>query len=138
MEGLGRVFNIVPTAAGVEVDMSQCQAVTFVCVGDEAYTVREAEDGVGTGVQDLVVVDRFYKGPPSATAKWTLETQTASATVDPNDATNTVVVFTIEAASLSDGFTHVLVNNTTSGLVTAIPHDLTVQRSAEKLDALTG
>lgn len=138
MEALGRLFNLVPTADGVEVDMSAAAGATFVCVGNEQYTLQEAQDGDGTGAQNLAVIDRFFQGPPSATAQWTLETQTAAATVDPDDATNTVVIFHVSAEQLSDGFTHLLVNAASAGLVTAIVHDLAVQRSPELLPALTG
>lgn len=138
MEGLGRLFNIIPTGDGVEVDLSGAAGVTFVCVGNEEYTLQESQDGSGTGAQNLVVIDRYYQGPPDGTAAWTLETQTAAATVDPDDGTNTVVVFYVSAEQLSDGFTHLEVNATSSGLVTAIVHDLAVQRSADNLPALTG
>lgn len=138
MEALGRLINVVPTADGVEVDMAGCEAVTFVCTANETYTLQEAQDGTGTGAQNLAVIDRYYQGPPDGTAAWTLNTQTAAATVSPSDATDTCVIFTVHAASVSDGFTHVLVNAATSGSVVAIPHDLSVQRSADNLPALTG
>lgn len=136
MNGLGRVFNVVGTADTVEVSLKDASAVTFMCVGDEAYTVDEMTDAAGTGSQNLAVVDLFYKAPPGGTAVWEEVTQTASATVDPNDATNTVVVFTVTGSQLSDGFDYVSVTAASAGLVTAITHDLTVQRAPENLPAL--
>jgi hypothetical protein len=36
------VFDIVPTADAVEVNLRDCSAVTFVCVGADTYTVQIA------------------------------------------------------------------------------------------------
>lgn len=136
MEALGRLINVVPTAGGNEVSLEGAEAVTYVCNGDEAYTVQEAMDADGTGAQNLVVVDRYYQGPPDGSTAWVLEEQEASATVDPDDATDTTVVFCVHAASLSDGFTHVVVTAAGTGTVTAVTHDLNQQRSADNLPAL--
>jgi hypothetical protein len=134
MDGLGRVFNVVGTADGIEIDVSECSAVTFICVGDEAYTVQEATSAAGAGATDLDVVDHFYKTDVDGGGAWTKVTQAADAEVDPNG--TGMAVFTVDTASLSDGFGFLLVNAAASGLVTAILHDLAVQRAPERLDAV--
>ena len=121
-----------------EVDLSNAGAITFVCVGNEEYTLQEAQDGGGTGAQNLAVIDRYVQGPPDATAAWTVQTQSAAATVDPDDGTNTCVIVHVSAEQLSDGFTHVQMNNTSSGTVMAIVHDLAVRRTPSELQTLTG
>jgi hypothetical protein len=136
MDGLGRAFNVIPVASGLYVRLDNAAAVTFVCNGNEAYTVQEAKDAAGTGAQNLVKVDHFYKNKADGTTAWTKVTQAASQTVNPSDATNIVAVFSISANSLSDGYKYVKCTKTTSGLVTALQHDLAVQRVPENLPAV--
>lgn len=133
MEGMGRTFNVVPVADGQDIDLTDAEGVTFVCVGNEAFTLQEHTAG-GVAGQNLAVIDRYYQGQDTGVAAWTLETQTAAATVDPDDATNDTVAVFVDANSLSDGFTHVSMTSAT-GATTAIVQDLAVQRSADNLPA---
>jgi hypothetical protein len=134
MKGLGRLFNVIPTADTVRINLEDAAAVTFVCTGDEAYTLQEAQTLAGAG-QDLDVVDRFYKGAAVGVGTWTLVEQTADAVVDPNGVA--VAIFTVDAVSLSDGYKYVDVTAASTGLVTAIVHDLVVQRDPANLPALS-
>jgi hypothetical protein len=136
MDGLGRLFNVVgPDADGIEIDMTDAEAVTFVCVGDDTFTVQESESNTGTNAQDLDVVDHFYTADADGGSSWTRVNQTADAAVDPGAVG--ITVFTVSAASMSDGFTHLEVNVTsTTGEVVAILHDLNVQRDPTNLAAL--
>lgn len=134
MEALGRLFNVVPTADAVEVSLRDASAVTFVCVGADTYTVKEATDAAGTGAQDLAVVDHFYAGASAAGANpWTRTNQAAAAAVT---IAAGIAAITIDAAQLSDGFDYVRVDSTAAGLVIAIVHDLAYQRDPVLLPAL--
>jgi hypothetical protein len=137
MEALGRLFNVVPTADAVEIDLRDASGVTFICVGADTYTIREAQSGTGTGVQDLAGAwDHWYTnaGAIGATAWVEAEdlTPVAAAVIAANAAIH------IDAKELSDGFTHVLCVSTATGLVVALTHDLTTQRNPANLPVLTG
>lgn len=141
MEALGRLFNVVPLANGLWVNMADAEAVTFVCYEDGGatdITIKEAKDSSGTDEQDLDVVDRYYTSAGTGTA-WALQTQTAAALVEPTDATaQDAVVIHVTAASMSDGFTHLECTSDSADsppIVVAILHDLEVQRDPEVLAA---
>jgi len=141
MEGLGRNFNVVPTAAGVEVSLVDASSVTFVCTGAnaETFTVAEATDAAGAGAQTLAVVTHYYKNTSAAgAAAWVREPavleQAATGVVTTTTA-HPVAVIEVDATSLSSGFDYVRVTPSASGLVRAILHDLTVQRTPQNLPA---
>lgn len=134
MEGLGRLFNVVPTADAVEISLKDASGVTFFCVGADTYTIREAQDASGTGVQDLAAWDHWFTnaGAVGATA-WveaTDDTPIAAAVIAANAA------LYVSAKELSDGFSYVQCNSTATGLVVAVVHDLAVQRNPANLPAL--
>lgn len=141
MEALGRLFNVVPLANGLWVNMVDAEAVTFVCYEDGGatdITIKEGKDSSGTDEQDLDVVDRYYTSSGVGGA-WTLRTQTADALVEPTDDTDQdAAVIHVTAASMSDGFTHLECTSDsadTPPVVVAILHDLEVQRDPERLTA---
>lgn len=138
MDGLGRVFNVIAIADDVYVPLKDAGAVSFVCTlaAGDTFTVTEATSAGGGSAQALVTVDHHYDSTGTGGA-WSRETQTAASTVV-NDGTagHDCSVFTISAAELSDGYTHVKVASTSTGTVVAILHDLAVQRAPENLPAL--
>lgn len=134
MEALGRLLDIVPTAASAWVSLTNASAVTFICVGADTYNLDEATDSSGTSNQDLSVIDRYLENDNAdGSTGWTVESQTASDSVTTTDA---VAVFHVSAEQLSDGYTHLQVTSDSSGLVYAIVHDLAVRRSPSELAAL--
>ena len=134
MEALGRLFNLVPTADGVEVSVRDCSGVTFVGVGADTYTVQEATTAAGGGAQNLPVITRFYEAASAAGANaWVLTEQAAGAAVV---ADQPVCCFHVDVKSLSDGFDYLRCTSTAAGLVIAIAHDLNVQRDPANLPAL--
>ena len=140
MEALGYHFNTVPVADNVYVNMRDADAVTFQCVldGGDTYTVTEAQDVGGTGAQVLATVTRYYTSSGIGTGTWTLNTQNAASTVVTTSATaQDSCMFTVHSPELSDGYTHVKVASTSTGTVTAIAHDLHVQRDPANLPALS-
>lgn len=134
MDGLGRVFNIIPTADAAWVNLKDAAAVTFVCVGADTYTVQDASSAAGAGAANLAAIDH----------EWTLAGAVGASVwvrVAPHAATAALVVaanaaFTIDATSLRDGFKYVRCSSTAAGLVYAIVHDLEVQRDPANLPAL--
>jgi hypothetical protein len=133
MDGLGRIFNIIHEASGVHIPLKDAGAVTFVnflAAGTQSVTLKESI--AGASEQNLAKITRVYKGP-GVGGTWTKVTQAAAATYDNStDATNDCIVFTVEAASLTDGFDCVEVTSGT-GTCIAIVHDLLVQRAPENL-----
>lgn len=138
MDGLGRVFNVIPVADGVYCPLAPGTAVSFICylAAGDTYTVQSAQNAGGTGAANLAVVDHFFDSTGVGGA-WSKVTQAAAATVV-NDGTagHDASVFTINANSLPAGHTHVKCTSTSTGTVVALLHDLVVQRSPEKLPAL--
>ena len=128
--GLGRVFNVVHNASGVNINLTHYGAVTFVSFEDDGSTIltlTECQDAADTGEQALAIIDKVHKGP-GVGGTWTEVTQTAAGTYDlADDTTNDAVCLTVEAGELSDGFTHVQCT-VDGGVVTAILHDPKVRR----------
>lgn len=143
MEGLGRNFNVIPVADGVEVSLKEASGVTFICNGADAetFTVAEAEDAAGTNAQNLAVLTHHYTNASAAGAnKWTRDPTdgteyTATAVVTTTTALP-VAAIEVNAKSLSDGFTYVRCSSSATGTVMAIVHDLNVQRAPINLNAL--
>lgn len=136
MEGLGRLFNILPVADDVYVPLRDCGGVTFVGVlaAGDTWTLTEASDAAGTGAAALATIDRYVV---SATvgAVWQELTQTAASTVVTTSSQDVVVIH-VAGAELSSGKDWVKLASTSTGTVMAILHDLDVQRAPAKLAAL--
>lgn len=138
MEALGRLLNVVPTAEDVAVNMRDCSAVTFVCVGANAETFTLVESVAGASTANLDALDHYYKGAATGAAAWSRDNAPTSAHHVTTTTANPVAIITVEDAALSDGKTHVEVQASASGTVFAITHDLTVQRAPQNLPALAG
>lgn len=150
-DGLGRVFNVVKTASGLDIPLSKAGAVTFVFgdagTGAAIATVTQT-DSTGTNSEaDLNIFtvsgtvgsngeSRAYTGPDTG-GVW-LENGAADFadnTFDLSDeTTNDTGVFTVRAEQLSDGYDQVQVTVDT-GLCFAIIHDLDVQRKPTNLQS---
>lgn len=138
MDGLGRVFNVLPTADGLWIPMSVCAAVSFVgyLAAGDTFTVQQATAAAGTGATNLATVDHYYTSDGLGGA-WARQTQAAAATVViAGTAGLDACCFTIACEELADGFTHVNCTSTSTGTVVAILHDLVIQRKPENLAAL--
>ena len=133
--GLGRVFNVVANASGVPINLTHYGAVTFVSFEDDGSTIltlTESTSSAGAGEQNLSAITKVHKGP-GVGGSWTEVTQSASHTFDlGDDATNDAVALTVEAAELSDGFTHVECT-ADGGTVVAFLHELKQQRKPANL-----
>lgn len=132
MEGLGKAFNVVPIAAGVAVSMKQCSAITFVCTGADTFTLTAASTFGGSYATPGNVIDHYYQAAATnGTAAFTKITQAASNAVTQASAYTTVI--TVRGTSLPDPKCYVKLTASGAGLVAAILHDLTVQRTPANL-----
>jgi hypothetical protein len=137
-DGLGRVFNVIPVADGVEVNLRDAGAVTFVCtlVDGDTFTVQESIGAAGTG-RDLDVITRYSTSTAAdGSVAWVdVERDTPDAAVTIGTGVD-VAVFTVRAEQLSDDYTHVKCTSTSTGTVVAIAHDLHTQRKPSNLAPL--
>ena len=145
MQGLGRVFNIVPVANGVALNMSQCSAITFVGTNDDTYTLTVATTFAGSYqaysffTPNWVPITTGYTNADNGagTGKWVKTTQTAASTFV--TATDIAGAFTLFGSQMPAGYDYVkctLTHNDGIGVV-AILHDLTVQRGPANLAAVS-
>lgn len=141
MEGLGRVFNVIPIAAGRGISVVDAAAITFVTTASDTFTLTSSDAFAGTyntgTLTTLAGLVNVYKSAATnGTAAWVKDNTLIS--------TNTVVsggaiatCFTIMGEWLPDGRSYVKLSVGASGLVTAILHDLSVQRGPANLAILS-
>src|SRR5258707_9618741 len=72
MEGLGRIYNVVPIAAGVGISLKHCSGITFVCTNsaiNAVFTVTVAPTFAGTYVAPTssggVISPHYQSTPPN-------------------------------------------------------------------------
>ncbi|WP_435279168.1 hypothetical protein [Streptomyces sp. 1222.5] len=134
MEGLGRVFNVVPIAAGAGLSLKNASAVTFVCTGNDTFTITCASSFGGSYATPGNIITKTYtSSATNGTAAWATATQAASNAVVISSGS---VAFHVPAGALPDGKDYIKVSAGGSGLVMAIFHDLTVQRHPANLAVL--
>lgn len=131
MEGLGRLFNVVPIAAGRGLALNKASAVTFVCTGNDTFTVTVASSFGGSYATPGNIITRTYTNTATnGSAAWVKATQAASNAVVISSG---AVAFSVFGSQLPDPKNYVKVSAGASGLVMAIIHDLTVQRAPANL-----
>lgn len=145
-EGLGRVFNVVYSASGLDIPLTKATAVTFVSfldAGTQALTFTQTDS---TGVNSEIDLNIFNQSPdnlgsrvhagPAVGGTWVEKDDGADANTYDNttDATNDTVVITVRAEQLSDGYDRVQCTAAT-GTCVAIIHDLVVQRKPGNLQS---
>lgn len=135
MEALGREFNIIPIAAGVAVSLKNATGVTFICTGNDTFTVTVADTFGGSyATPGNILTRKVTNAQTNGTAAWAEALQSASNAV--TIASGTVSIH-VPAESLPDGKAYVKCSAGAAGLVTAITHDLTTQRTPANLPALS-
>jgi hypothetical protein len=131
MDGLGRLFNVVPIAAGRGLYVGNCSAVTFICTGNDTFTITVASTFAGSYATPGNIITRTQTNTATnGTATWVKATQAASNAVVIASGT---VAFTVFGSQLPDPKVYVKNTASGSGLVMAILHDLTYQRSPANL-----
>ncbi len=165
MEGLGRLIDIV--AGAVPVDASTAaitgkrvslrnahsiSIVVFKAAGtagdDPTLTLQQHTAASGGTTAALAVIDHYYyKNSATLTGAetWVRKAQAAASTIaDPGGAgtsaeSQQIIVIPVDAAMLSDGFTHVSLNvadvgtNAQLASILYITHDLAVKRAPQNL-----
>ena len=141
MQGLGRLFNVVPKANGVAINMAQCSAVTFLGTNDDTYTLTVATSFAGNYraysffTPNWVPITAGYTNADNGvgTGSWVKTSQTAASTfVTATDITGLFTLFTSQMPAGYDYVKCTLTTNDGVGVV-AIQHDLTVQRGPANL-----
>lgn len=136
IEGLGRVFNVVLIAASQAVSLKDAQGVTFAVSGaDSGVTITSSATFGGTYASPGNIITRKQTNTSTnGTAKWVEGTQSASNVVVCAAGSTT---FYVDANDLPAGNTYVKATPGSTGLITAIVHDLQVQRDPANLAALS-
>ena len=150
MEGLGRLFNVVPIAAGVPINLNQSSAITFVCTGNDTFTLyvatgyHSAMHSGGTTPPTTAIgggmIRNYYTSTSTGgTAAW-VKTALASGSYSNAETIGSgTVAFTVYGTDMDvqaiggTNYQYIGCYPTASGLVTAIVHDLTVQRTPANL-----
>ncbi|HUM06408.1 MAG TPA: hypothetical protein VLT90_13165 [Terriglobales bacterium] len=131
MEGLGRLFNVVPIAAGRGLNLQHASAITFICTGNDTFTVTVAQGFAGSyATPGNIITNTYTNTATNGSAAWVKTTQAASNAVVIASGS---VAFTIRGESLPDTKNYVKVSVGASGLVMAILHDLEIQRTPANL-----
>ena len=136
MEGLGRLYNVAPIAAGAAQSMRDCSGYTFVCTGNDTFVVS-ASSTFGGQYNNQSIISRYYTNPQTnGTGVWTKVTQAAgtAATISSG-----AVAFDVLASQFGPNspLQYVKVTALASGLVTAIAHDLEAQRAPANLPKMS-
>ncbi|MEV7389619.1 hypothetical protein [Streptomyces sp. NPDC091215] len=134
MYGLGRAINVIPIAAGNAFKLRGASAVTFVCTGNDTFTLTASSSFGGSYSSPGNIITRKQTcTATNGTAAWVEATQAGSNAVTIASGT---VVFSVLTSQLADPNDYVKVSVGASGLVTAILHDLVVQRKPSNLETL--
>jgi hypothetical protein len=129
-ETLGRTFNVVPIAASTGLSLKGSGGITFVCTGNDTFTLTVAAGLSGSYATPGNIITTKHTTTTAGTAAWTTATQSAAAAVT---IASGVVAFFVGEDMLPDGKTHVKCTPSGSGLVTAIIGDLKAQRAPANL-----
>jgi hypothetical protein len=136
MEGIGRLFDAVPIAAGQAMKFRGASAIAFLCTGNDTFTVTVASSYGGSYSSPGAIISHYYqRQDTNGTHGWTLQTQAASNAVVQSNAGYTTL-FEVYTSEIADPYDYIKVSVGASGLVTAIPHDLVVQRKPANLEIL--
>lgn len=131
MEALGRMVNFAATADGVWVSLRDAAGITFLCSGADTYTLQSATTAAGAGAANLAIVDHFYSVAAGAGATaWARTNQAVGAAVV---LAGGVAVIEVDSKALPAGHDYIRCSSAAAGLVTAVTHDLAVQRDPRNL-----
>jgi hypothetical protein len=135
MEGLGRVLNVVPIAAGTLLSVKDCAGISFCCTGNDTFTLKSAATYNGSPSTLATITNYWTNTSTAGAAEWVAATQSAA---DAVTIASGAAMFYVDAADLPSAAEYLEVTVAASGLVAAILHDLLVQRSPDNLRTLSG
>lgn len=145
-EGLGRVFNVIHQASGLDIPLTKASAVSFVSFLDAGTQTLTFTQTDSTGVNSEIDLDIFSQDPanlgsrvhagPGVGGTWVEKDDGSDANSFnlTTDATNDTLVITVRAEQLADGYDRVQCT-AGSGTCIAIIHDLVVQRAPQNLQS---
>lgn len=135
MEGLGRILDVIPIAAGKGFKFRNASAVLFVCTAADTFTLTASGTYAGSYTSPGNIITHYYqRADTDGTHAWTKQTQAASNAVVQGSAYTTA--FEVLTSMVADPQDYLKVSVGGSGLVMAILHDLTVQRKPANLEIL--
>jgi hypothetical protein len=135
IEGLGRLFNFVPIAAGTLLALKDMQGYTFCVTGNDTFTLKTAATYNGSVTACATIANYWTNTSTSGAAEWVAATQAAASTVV---IASGAAMFYVDSGDLPSAAKYLEVTVAASGLVYAIPHDLFSQRIASNLPQLSG
>lgn len=130
-EALGRTVNVVPIAASRGLSLQGAGGLTFVCTGNDTFTITVASSFAGSyATPGSIITKKYTNTATNGTAAWVEATQSASNAVTISSGT---VAFFVGEDQLPDGKTYVKCTPSGAGLVTAVYSDLDAQRTPANL-----
>ena len=136
MEGLGRLYDGIPIAAGQGFKFRGASAVAFWCTGADTFTITVASSLSGSYATPGSIITHYeQRADTNGTHAWTIVTQAASNAVVQANAGYTTY-FEVLTSMLTDPAAYIKVTASASGLVFAQPHDLVLQRKPSNLEIL--
>lgn len=149
-EGLGRLFNVIPIAAGVAINVSIAPAITFVCTGNDTFTLTVSTSFGGSYVAPATtaigggMIRNYYTNTATAgTAAWVKTTLANGSYVNAVTIASGAVAFAVYGVDMDNTtatgskFTYIKCSAGASGLVAAIAHDLVHQRGPANLTIMS-
>jgi hypothetical protein len=146
MEGLGRVFDVVNNASGVNISLKNCSAISYVVQASStsslAVTASTAYSGgtttSWTAANGFGLPTTWYQNVSDVnTAAWTKHTAVWTTNSVALGQTSTyVAVICFYVSQLADTYDYINATETDATSVFAILHDLTVQRTPANLAIL--
>ena len=146
MEGLGRVFNIVPiSTGGPAINVAGASAVSFITTGSTAVATLTVATSFGGTYRAASffspawapITRVYWSTATDGTVAWAKATITAAATFTHGTTTGLTTaigsVFTIFTSQMPSGYDYIKCTVTGSGIGAAVLHDLTVQRAPANL-----
>jgi hypothetical protein len=129
MEGLGRLFDVVPAAAGQSLSLKQAAGVTFIASATAASTsiTVNSQPSAGGSATACAAVTRVYtRTAANGTVAWSDSGDIAAESNVPV-ANGSTVAFYVDGADLPAGSPYVEAVVTGTATVVAILHDLEQQ-----------
>lgn len=139
IEALGRILDVVPIASGVAISMRDCSAITFVCTGQDTFTLTVSPTFGGSYVSPGTIINHVYwSTATNGTAAWQKFALAATADhvhpgTDTGLTTANTTVIELLSQQVVDPNVYVKLTASAAGLVTAILHDLEYQRKPANL-----
>ena len=146
MDGLGRVFDCVAAASGVNISLKNCSAITYVVVASSTSSLAVTASTAYSGGTTTSWTTANGFGQPAywyqntsdtGTAAWTKQTAvwtTNSIALGQTSGYVSVVCFRV--SELADTYDYINATETDATSVVAFLHDLTVQRNPANLAIL--